>query len=324
MPAEWIRRFYQGPYIATEVTCRGNVRVMRQPDLPLALIDESQEHVLLVLDHRKSVLCTYEGTACASPAFGPYGYRSSDRHGPSILGFNGERLDPFTGHYILGNGYRTYSSVLMRFQSADHLSPFGKGGINGYMYCGGEPINRQDPSGKAFIPVLKRLSGIAKPVAKIGVGGGMIATLKEHAEFATDVWQTAKHALTRGPVPAHEFPVERAHLLKHANKANRPFNNSVNGVNHNLATWGDASLTSRQAEYYVKGTWSDQSNTTLYMNSAAGWLLGFWKTRQAGALTGFAFNAAGAGGAGVLDHSSYKTGRILTERIAPQAGRIRQ
>jgi RHS repeat-associated protein len=64
-----------------------------------------------------------------------------------ILGFNGERLDPVTGTTHLGNGYRAYSPVLMRFICPDSWSPFGEGGINPYAYCDSDPVNRADPSG---------------------------------------------------------------------------------------------------------------------------------------------------------------------------------
>ncbi|EGH35731.1 hypothetical protein PSYJA_44541, partial [Pseudomonas syringae pv. japonica str. M301072] len=37
-----------------------------------------------------------------------------------------------TGHYLLGNGYRAFNPVLMRFNSPDSLSPFGEGGVNAY------------------------------------------------------------------------------------------------------------------------------------------------------------------------------------------------
>ena len=40
-----------------------------------------------------------------------------------------------------------YSPTLMRFNAQDSLSPFGRGGVNGYAYCLGDPINRNDPSG---------------------------------------------------------------------------------------------------------------------------------------------------------------------------------
>lgn len=63
------------------------------------------------------------------------------------LGFNAERQDPITGNYYLGKGTRTYNPRLMRFHSYDSMSPFGKGGTNGYAYCLGDPINQRDPSG---------------------------------------------------------------------------------------------------------------------------------------------------------------------------------
>jgi len=65
----------------------------------------------------------------------------------SLLGFNGERLDPLSGATHLGNGYRAYYPALRRFNCPDSWSPFGHGGINPYAYCAGDPINRTDPSG---------------------------------------------------------------------------------------------------------------------------------------------------------------------------------
>ncbi|MBA1188716.1 RHS repeat-associated core domain-containing protein [Pseudomonas entomophila] len=70
------------------------------------------------------------------------------------LAFNGEPRDPLTGHDHLGNGRRTFNPVLMRFHSADTLSPFGAGGINAYAYCGGDPIGRKDPSGQQWLPAM--------------------------------------------------------------------------------------------------------------------------------------------------------------------------
>lgn len=80
----------------------------------------------------------------AKKAYSPYGYHLP---GQDALGFNGEQLDSLTGHYHLGKGYRSYTPVLMRFLSADNLSPFAQGGLNAYAYCLGDPVNNQDPSG---------------------------------------------------------------------------------------------------------------------------------------------------------------------------------
>jgi len=87
------------------------------------------------------------GSVFGPRAHTPYGHV----HQPSgpILGFSGQPRDRVTGCYHLGNGHRSYNPVLMRFHSADRLSPFGKGGINAYAYCGNDPVNRADPSGQS-------------------------------------------------------------------------------------------------------------------------------------------------------------------------------
>lgn len=69
------------------------------------------------------------------------------------LGFAGYRYDALTDGYSPGYGYRIYKPQLMRFASADILSPFGHGGINAYAYAQGDPINFIDPSGHNRIPV---------------------------------------------------------------------------------------------------------------------------------------------------------------------------
>lgn len=83
----------------------------------------------------------------AKNVYSPYGY-----HLPSqgVLGFEGDRRDPVTGHYHLGNGYRAFNPSLMRFNSPDNLSPFDRGGFNAYAYCQGDPVNYQDPSGHSI------------------------------------------------------------------------------------------------------------------------------------------------------------------------------
>ncbi|KRP44625.1 RHS repeat-associated core domain-containing protein [Pseudomonas libanensis] len=61
--------------------------------------------------------------------------------------FNGQRLDAAVNLYFLGNGQRAYDPDLMIFLQADPLSPFDQGGLNGYAYCAGNPVNMMDPSG---------------------------------------------------------------------------------------------------------------------------------------------------------------------------------
>jgi RHS repeat-associated protein len=101
--------------------------------------------VLIGCDRQNSVLTACDGGGRQGYAYTPYGTRSGGSG--SVLGFNGERLDPVSGTYHLGNGYRAYNPILMRFNTPDSWSPFGAGGINPYAYCLGDPINRCDPSG---------------------------------------------------------------------------------------------------------------------------------------------------------------------------------
>ncbi len=65
----------------------------------------------------------------------------------AALGYNGEAHELRSRWQLLGAGYRAYNPVLMRFHSADTLSPFGRGGFNAYAYCSNDPVNRVDPSG---------------------------------------------------------------------------------------------------------------------------------------------------------------------------------
>ncbi|WP_447739210.1 RHS repeat-associated core domain-containing protein [Pseudomonas laurentiana] len=73
------------------------------------------------------------------------------------LGFNGELRDSVMQAYALGNGHRFYRPALMRFLNPDAMSPFGRGGVNAYCYCEGDPINNADPSGR-----MKAVSGAMK------------------------------------------------------------------------------------------------------------------------------------------------------------------
>lgn len=85
----------------------------------------------------------------------PYGNLGANAVHPLHTGFNGQRLDVLTECYPLGNGYRNYSPRSRRFANPDSLSPFGKGGINAYVYCEGNPIKNADPSGHFIQGFLK-------------------------------------------------------------------------------------------------------------------------------------------------------------------------
>ena len=100
---------------------------------------------LLVTDMQRSALAG-RSSSSIERAFTPYGYAPPGA-GP-LTAFAGQRHDPSTGCYHLGNGHRLYSPGQMRYLSPDRLSPFGRGGLNAYAYCAGDPVNHIDPSGR--------------------------------------------------------------------------------------------------------------------------------------------------------------------------------
>ncbi|PKK50746.1 hypothetical protein CI102_5904 [Trichoderma harzianum] len=100
----------------------------------------------------------------------PYG---SGNIGTSI-GFNGQWRDPVTGWYHLGNGYRVYNPVLMRFHPPDSWSPFTSGEINPCAYCLGDPVTCVDPSGHWRF--LKKIGAWFKRSWKMVVGAIIAVT----------------------------------------------------------------------------------------------------------------------------------------------------
>ncbi|MCH5556641.1 RHS repeat-associated core domain-containing protein [Pseudomonas syringae] len=151
---EAVSRFYQKKRLTVEIQGAMRRRVFLGEDRLLAeyQADGAAERVdLLGTDRQSSVLHALSSEGRQPLAYSPYGHRAQ---GGPFSGFNGERADPVTGHYLLGNGYRAFNPVLMRFNRPDSLSPFGRGGLNAYAYCQGDPVNRSDPGGHVGVHIL--------------------------------------------------------------------------------------------------------------------------------------------------------------------------
>lgn len=73
---------------------------------------------------------------------------------PLSLGYCGYYSDIALAGYWMGNGYRVYSTSLMRFLSPDRPSPFVAGLWNAYSYCAGDPVNHSDHSGFQRSPLI--------------------------------------------------------------------------------------------------------------------------------------------------------------------------
>ncbi|MGN8122080.1 RHS repeat domain-containing protein [Pseudomonas sp. 22082] len=143
------QRYYRAGRVANEVSGENSSSIVRHGgalvgQLQLGLNAGTQ---LFGTDQQQSVLATLGKEQLTDCAYSPYGRRPAEGGLFSLAGFNGEQLDPVTGLYLLGNGYRAYSPTLMRFLAPDSMSPFGAGGLNAYSYCLGDPVNRVDPTG---------------------------------------------------------------------------------------------------------------------------------------------------------------------------------
>ncbi|WP_437181060.1 RHS repeat-associated core domain-containing protein [Pseudomonas peradeniyensis] len=114
-------------------------------------IESGTTQGLIATDQQMSVVHRWH-RAVRMIAYSPYGASPLAEQ----LGFTGQRLEQ-SGVYLLGNGYRAYNPVLMRFQSPDSSSPFGEGGVSAYGYCEGDPVNYADRNGhEPFKPLLDK------------------------------------------------------------------------------------------------------------------------------------------------------------------------
>jgi len=178
---ESARRFYQKDRLVTELGGAVQHSFMQHADQLMAQQQRKTDTVetsLLFTDQQRSVLNIFDASTSRSISHTPYGHRPLASGLLSLLGFNGERPDPVTGRYLLGNGYRAFNPVLMRFNSPDSWSPFGKGGLNAYAYCVGDPVNRRDPTGHtpAWLKAALRSAGLMRDRTRPLVSASSVST----------------------------------------------------------------------------------------------------------------------------------------------------
>lgn len=142
--------FYTAEGLAfVKYSSSGGAALLRAAGRVMAQRDDHQV-ALYGTDILGSIAHYLEGGELCSLQYTLYGY-DSGKLCASVLRFNSQRKDRSIEGYHLGNGHRTYSPTCMRFNSSDTLSPHDEGGLNAYSYCGGDPINRSDPSGRLWI-----------------------------------------------------------------------------------------------------------------------------------------------------------------------------
>lgn len=116
-------------------------------------------------------------------AYDLYGVLFSEQVIRCHLRFNGELREPALTAYALGAGNRLYNPILMRFHTPDPESPMEAGGLNSYAYCGGDPLNRIDPDGHAFV-LMGSLRALVQRTARFWQGGTISSNRSANAPSA--------------------------------------------------------------------------------------------------------------------------------------------
>ncbi|MCU6275499.1 RHS repeat protein [Morganella morganii] len=182
--------YYRGNTLVNEVLAAGRqeTRLIKRGTHCLGM-SQGGALTLTGTDHNNSLIWSEnKNDGATRHNWSPYG---SGNPVDLLPGFNGERCDPVSGSYHLGNGYRAYNPVLMRFNCPDNLSPFGEGGINPYAYCAGDPVNFTDPSG--------HMSTSAGVAIGVGIAGLFAAVFTAGASLvATTIAMAATSTIATG------------------------------------------------------------------------------------------------------------------------------
>lgn len=150
---------------------------------PLSSIQPTRT-ILLAPDNKNSILAELAGSLPNPIVYSVYGSQSAQQALASHLGFNGELRERNFGWYWLGKGYRAYNPILMRFHSPDSWSPFGRGGLNWYGYCQGDPRNFTDPTGHMF-SALKLLGKSRKTLARASSTSSLTPLIPNTSQFSS-------------------------------------------------------------------------------------------------------------------------------------------
>lgn len=184
-------RFWCGAHVAAALhNCTsGTFRVTwLQVEGPRAEIWDGPggRKALLASDAGGSVLLEADNVvqSVSYAAFGERAKRPSDSDLAEELAFNGELLDPVSRCYLLGAGHhRPYSTTLGIFLAPDCAAPFRAGGINSLAYCGGDPVNRIDPSGHVWKWILAAAAVVLTAAVVVATGGTGLAVLTGAVAF---------------------------------------------------------------------------------------------------------------------------------------------
>jgi RHS repeat-associated protein len=121
--------------------------------------------------------------------------------------------------YILGD-YRAYSPILMRFHSPDAASPFGHGGLNAYVYCSGNPVNRSDPSGEGWLEWLfVGIGAVASGIGMVLSAGTLAPALVAAVTLSANLSQAASVGLLAVDLASVGLDIASAKAMDDGNDA---------------------------------------------------------------------------------------------------------
>lgn len=231
--------YYLKGSVATEIQGLVQRSIMRSEEQLVAVQwrqNNNLDHSLLATDQQHSVVSELRLSGLSTLTYTPYGHRPPEDGLLSMLGFNGERSEPLTGHYLLGNGYRAFNPVSMRFNSPDSWSPFGRGGLNAYVYCIGDPINREDNSGRIsarWLLIKKNIPQLAMVSRRARIDG--FHPLKKNATPSLSAPTFKDESLARAQVDVtkaqHPMPAAGEKLFTPSPKPSIQFGPENSGVN---------------------------------------------------------------------------------------------
>lgn len=307
-----IQYFYMSDRLASVVQSQRQQRLFQTDSLLLGLEmieDGAARNALLATDKASSVLHSLEGPPHQPYVYTPYGVRHPQSGPTGMPGFTGQQPDPTTGHYLLGNGARAFNPVLKRFNSADTFSPFGKGGMNVYAYCSGDPVNNTDPSGHFISKLLEVVTTIRYALrTELTVAW---------SPQQSNILRTTLQSVSRNPNPIAPMPPARQMLQDAIAPLSRenPFIVKLDEVNLNLASHGHGGLSMSHARNYAglakRVDAGELSNTGAHVMAAEKWAETFGRQRRPSAVVGVVLNYAGAFASGPRDHLLHKTGKAL-------------
>ena len=145
------------------------------------LIKNLQGDVLQIRNVNNAVVANYEYDAWGRVVSVKYA-NGNDINVSNHIGvinpirYRGYYYDSETGFYYLKSRY--YDPAICRFISADGRIDLNDAttNLNLFAYCGNDPVNRADPSGKYFLALVLISTMIAFPIVEYGVGVATAAT----------------------------------------------------------------------------------------------------------------------------------------------------